>query len=295
MCLCDPEPVVRNFAIVVAALFIFSLPAASQTAECQTSATPISEQPAQFQPRATEILLGRTASAAYETLIKLLCVDTVQEYVNRITQTVARGSNARVPITIKVVDSNDVNALSFPGGFLYINSGLILAVENEAEIASIVAHEIAHVVARDGMREQAPALDAGRSTAVTPIHDGVDGIGQIDGYLISLKYLGSRRETEADYNGIRYLQKSGYSPRALITFLERMQSKERTDPSSILRMFQSHPPTTERIQRIRARIGYPSAIQNPVADAELQRIKEILLARVAIDRSRLQPVPSTSH
>jgi predicted Zn-dependent protease len=113
-------------------------------------------------------------------------------------------------------------------------------------------------------------------------------VGEIGGYLIPLNSVGARRETEADYNGIRYLQKSGYSPRALITFLDRMLSKEQTDPNSVLRMFQSHPPTRERIQRIGERIGYPPAIQNPVVDAELQKIKTII-------RNHLPQAPSTSH
>ena len=125
----------KSLAIVVAALFfaIFSTPAVSQTPECQTSASPAAEEAdtrSQPQPRALEISLGRRASAEYETAIKLFCDDTVYEYVNRIAQTVAHGSNVRVPITIKVVDSSEINAVSFPGGFLYINSGLILAVEN---------------------------------------------------------------------------------------------------------------------------------------------------------------------
>lgn len=293
----------RNLVIVTAAflLAIFAVPASSQTPECASS--PTSEQPArpegpgyenevdarsQVLPRAQEILLGRNASAQYETTIKLLCDDLVHEYVNRITQKVAGGSNVHVPISIKVVDSSEANAVSFPGGFLYINTGLILAVESEAEIASVVAHEIAHVVARDGMRAQAVVLEPGVSGGVSQLPDGVSGMVQIDGYLVPLNSVGARRETEADYNGIRYLQKSGYSPRALITFLDRMLSKEQTDPNSVLRMFQSHPPTKERIQRIGERIGYPPAIQNPLVDAELQKIKTII-------GNHLPQVPSTSH
>jgi len=294
----------KNIAIVVAGLVltIFSVPAASQTPECQTPPSPASAQSSraaepdsenrtgdrsQFQARALEILVGQRAAAEYETTVKLFCDDTVHEYVNRITQTVAHGSNVRVPVTVKVVDSSEANALSFPGGFLYINTGLILAVESEAEIASVVAHEIAHVVARDGMRRQTVVPDADSSTAVTPLPDGVNGMGQIGGYLIPLNNVGGRIETEADYNGIRYLQKSGYSPRALITFLERMLAREQTDPKSVLRMFQTHPPTRERIRGIGDRIGYPT--ESPGTDAELQRIKGI------IERSLPQPVPSTSH
>ena len=120
--------------------------------------------------------------------------------------------------------------------------------------------------------------------------DGVNGVGQIDGYLVALRNVGARRESEAVFNGIRYLQKSGYSPRVLITFLERMLLKEQTDPNSVLTMFRTHPPTRERIRSIGERIGYPSAVQKAVPDEELQKIK-----RIVMDRSGLQPVPSTSH
>ena len=286
-----------NFSIAAAALLllIFSLPAASQTPECQTlpgaasetdSESDASSRP-QLRARALEILVGRRASAEFETTAKLFCNDAVHDYINRITQTVARGSNVRVPVTVKVVDSPEANALSFPGGFLYVNTGLILAVESEAEIASVVAHEIAHVVARDGMRGQAVTLDTESSTPVTPLPDGVNSVGQIGGYLIPLNNVGARVETEADFNGIRYLQKSGYSPRALITFLERMLAKEQTDPKSVLRMFQTHPPTRERIRRIAERIGSPT--EKPPTDPEHQKIKEI------IGRSSPQQAPSTSH
>jgi predicted Zn-dependent protease len=283
----------RGFAIAAAALIlvVFSMPATAQTPGCGTPAASNESSPdarSQQLPRAVEIALGRKASVQYETTIQLLCDDTVHAYVNRIAQTVAGGSNVRVPITIKVVDSSEINALSFPGGFLYINSGLILAVESEAEIASVVAHEIAHVVARDGMRGQSLAQNPVLNTAATPT-DGENKMGQIDGYLIPLNNLGGRRETEADYNGIRYMQKSGYSPRAMITFLQRMLSKEQTDPKSVVRLFQNHPPTAERIRGIGERIGYPSATQTP-PDAELQSIK-----RIITDRSRLQQYPSTSH
>jgi beta-barrel assembly-enhancing protease len=284
----------RSFGIVVAVVFlvVFSVPAAGQTPECQTSASPTKPQldrRSEPQPRAAEILLGSKAAAEYESTIKLFCDDTVHAYVDRITQTVVRGSNVRVPIRVKIVDSSEVNALSFPGGFLYINTGLVLAATNEAEIAGVVAHEIAHVVARDGMRAQEVGQHPGINTGVTPSPDGATGVGQIDGYLVGLSNIGARRESEADFNGIRYLQKAGYSPRAMITFLERMLSKEQTDPS-VLRMFQIHPPTRERIRRIGERIGYPPAVQNAVADAELQTIKQIVT-----DRSGPPPVPSTSH
>src|SRR5262249_5634133 len=146
----------------------------------------------------------------YETTVQLLCDEHVHDYVNRIAQTVAGGSNVRVPITIKVIDSSEINALSFPGGFLYLNSGLILAVESEGEIASVVAHEIAHIVARDGMRGQNLAQNPVINTVVTP-SEAENNVAEVDGFLVPLNNLGGRRETEADYNGIRYLQKAGYN------------------------------------------------------------------------------------
>src|SRR5437870_12391363 len=99
------------------------------------------------QTKATEMNSGRQWSRRFERRAKLLKNGTVQEYFDRIAQNVGCNSDVQVLITIKIVDSNEINAISFPGGFLYYNSGLILAVDDEVELAGVIPHEIAQVVA----------------------------------------------------------------------------------------------------------------------------------------------------
>src|SRR5437667_11245175 len=176
------------------------------------------------QTKATEMNIGRQSSRRFERRAKLLTNATVQEYVDRIAQSVGRNSDVQVPITIKIVDSNEINAISFPGGFLYINSGLILAVDDEAELAGVIAHEIAHVVARDGMKNSF-YLGNGTSIVLPTVEVG-GGLGEAGGFLIP---RASPREMDADRRGIQYMQKAGYDPKALVTFLERMGVKGETE------------------------------------------------------------------
>lgn len=232
------------------------------------------------QTRAREMTIGRQASRRFERRAKLVKDAAVQEYIDRIAQNVARNSDCQVPVTIKIVDSNEINALSFPGGFLYISSGLILAVDGEAEIAAVIAHEIAHVVARDGMKDSRYLGTAGGSTSpiVSPSDGSAGGVTELDGYLIPLRFATSPRETDADSRGIQYMQKAGYDPRALLTFLQRMQVKEEAEASRVLTMFLTHPPTAERIRLAEERIGASASRSqpSPVTADELQKIKALL-------------------
>ncbi len=101
----------------------------------------------------TEIRMGKQYSMQVENSVKMVQDPVVNEYVNRIGQNLVRNSDAQVPFTIKVIDSDEINAFALPGGFFYVNSGLILAADEEAELAGVMAHEISHVCARHGMRQ----------------------------------------------------------------------------------------------------------------------------------------------
>jgi predicted Zn-dependent protease len=232
------------------------------------------------QTRAREMTIGRQASRRFERGAKLLKDATVQGYVDGIAQNVARNSDCVVPVTIKIVDSNEVNAFSFPGGFLYLTSSLILAVDDDSEIAAVVAHEIAHVVARDGMKNSRYLGTAAGSTPLIVAPGGAAATSNLDGYLIPLRVAESSRETDADDRGIQYLQKAGYEPEALLRFLLKMQAKEQTELESVLVMFQTHPPTAERIRLTQERIGTATSTSQPNADtaADLEKIKAIILA-----------------
>jgi beta-barrel assembly-enhancing protease len=230
------------------------------------------------QTRAREMTIGRQASRRFERQTKLFKNATVQAYVDGIAQNVARNSDCMVPVTIKIVDSDEVNAFSFPGGFLYLTRGLILAVDDDAEIAAVIAHEIAHVVARDGMKN---SRYLGTASGLSPIIVAPSGevrTSDLGGYLIPLRVEESPREIEADGRGIQYLEEAGYNPHALLRFLLKMQAKEQTELENVFVMFQTHPPTAERIRLVRERIGTGSTDQlNANTAVELKQIKAELL------------------
>ena len=253
-----------SFVCLIASLLITAAVASAQTID-------LNDMRVKVQTRAREMTIGRQASRRFERTARLVKDPAVLAYVDGIAQTVARNSDSAVPITIKVVDSTEVNAFSYPGGFLYINSGLIAAVDDEAEIAAVIAHEIAHVVARDGMRDS--RYLGTTSNGNSPI------VADSGGYLVPLRGVTSPRETAADSRAIQYLQKAGYDSTAIVRFLQRMQATEPAQFESVLVMFQTHPPTAERIRLVQEQIDHSApagTLKAPGAD-ELQKIKTIIL------------------
>lgn len=270
-----------TWAVGAMLAWCLSLPLAGQSQESTTLPDPrfnLNDMRVKVQTKAREITIGRQASRRFERRARVFHNGTVQEYVDRIAQNVARNSDVQVAITIKIVDSNEINALSFPGGFLYISSGLIVAVDDEAEIAGVIAHEIAHVVARDGMKNS-PYLGTGTASPIDLSSiEGTNGLGEVDGFLIPLKFLASPRERDADRRGIQYMQKAGYNPKALVTFLERMRATDETELNNVLAMFQTHPPTADRIRLIEEAIaaGQPATNSHTDTTTELQQIKLLI-------------------
>src|SRR5205809_289514 len=230
--------------------------------------------------KAREMTIGRQASRRFERQIKLIKDMDVLDYVNRIAQKVAASSDVMVPVTIKVIDSDTVNALSYPGGFLYVTKGLILGVDDESEIAGVIAHEIAHVVARDGMKNSS-YLGTGAAvnpSAIPSLEGNTDSVVEFGGFLIPKRFVAPPRETDADRRAIPYLQKSGYDPHGLLNFLQRMQGKDKTDPDNVWGLYQTHPPTADRIKLVEDQITALPAAAAPQADttAELKKIQSLL-------------------
>src|SRR5688572_26455800 len=153
-----------------------------------------------------EIALGRQLSAEIERQVKLVEDPTILEYINRVGQNLVRNSDAKVPFTIKVVESEEINAFALPGGFFYVNSGLILAADDEAELAGVMAHEIAHVAARHGTENAAKAQIVNIATIPLIFLGGPAGFGirQAAGFLIPLQFLqfSRKHESEADFLGL---------------------------------------------------------------------------------------------
>ncbi|HVW85013.1 MAG TPA: M48 family metallopeptidase [Bryobacteraceae bacterium] len=201
-----------------------------------------------------EIALGKQMAQEVERQAKIVDDPIIAEYVNRIGQNLVRNSDAKVPFTIKVIDSEEINAFALPGGFFFVNTGVLLNADNEAEMAGVMAHEIGHVAARHGTRQAtrgqiaqiasiAPALVLGGWTGYA-IYQGM-------GLAVPLGFLKFNRsmESEADLLGLEYIYKAGYDPTAFVDFFEKVQSQEKTRPGTMSKLFSTHPPTDDRIKK----------------------------------------------
>jgi predicted Zn-dependent protease len=199
-----------------------------------------------------EIGLGKQLAQEVERQAKVIDDPVIAEYVNRVGQNLVRNSDAKVPFTIKVLDTEEVNAFALPGGFFFVNSGLILKAESEAELAGVMSHEIAHVAARHGTKQATRGELANLMTIPLIFMGGWAGyaIRQGAGLAIPMGFLTFSRsfEREADYLGLQYLYKSGYDPTAFVDFFEKIQSLEKKKPGSISKVFATHPMSDDRIK-----------------------------------------------
>ncbi|HUB80910.1 MAG TPA: M48 family metallopeptidase [Bryobacteraceae bacterium] len=199
-----------------------------------------------------EIALGKQLAQEVERQAKVVDDPIIAEYVNRVGQNLVRNSDAKVPFTIKVLDTEEVNAFALPGGFFFVNSGLILKADSEAELAGVMAHEIAHVACRHGTR-QATKGDIAQIVSIPLIFMGGwtgYAIRQGMGLAIPMGFLAFSRgmEKEADYFGLQYMYKAGYDPTAFVDFFEKIETLEKKKPGSVAKVFSTHPMTDDRIK-----------------------------------------------
>jgi len=231
-----------------------------------------------------EIRMGKQYAMQVEQSVKLVQDPVVNEYVNRIGQNLVRNSDAKVPFTIKVIDSDEINAFALPGGFFYVNSGLILAADNESELAGVMAHEISHVCARHATRQMTRAQLANfASIPLIFIGGGIGyAIGSAASLALPLTFLSFSRgfEAEADYLGVEYMYKTGYDPESFIAFFEKVQAKEKKKPGSLAKAFATHPQTPDRITKSQEEINtiLPPRPEYIVDTSEFQHVKARLAA-----------------
>jgi predicted Zn-dependent protease len=234
----------------------------------------------------SEIKMGKMYADQIEKSTKFITDPVVTEYVNRIGQNIVKNSDCKVPFTIKVIDSDEINAMALPGGFFYVNSGLILNADEEAEMAGVMAHETAHVCAHHAAREMTRLNYA--QIGMVPVMifvGGWTGYGIYEGSSIAIPvaFMKFSREFEAqaDYLGVQYMYRAGYDPQAFITFFEKVQALEKRKPGAVAKVFADHPQTPDRILHSQEEIAriLPARDEYTVTTSEFDDVKA-RLARI---------------
>ena len=230
-----------------------------------------------------EVAMGRQLALEVEQQAKLVEDPIVTEYINRVGQNVVLHSDAKIPFTIKVIDSDEVNAFALPGGFFFVNKGLILAADSEAELAGVMSHEIAHVAARHAMENQGKMQAIQYGLLGTMIFGGgiASAIAQNAGgfaQLLSFLQFSRGAESEADVLGVQYLYASGYDPTAMSTMFEKLNSRNKKKPGTISKIFATHPQSTDRRDASLVLVSrFPEKEEYIISTSEFQRVKAHLL------------------
>lgn len=230
-----------------------------------------------------EVAIGRQLAMEVEQQAKMVTDPIVTEYINRVGQNLVLHSDAKIPFTIKVIDSDEVNAFALPGGFFFVNRGLILAADNEAELAGVMAHEIAHVAARHAMENQGKLQAINYGLLATIIFGGgiagavaqnAGGFGQ----LLSFLQFSRNAEREADTLGVQYLYAAGYDPTAMATMFEKLNEKNRKKPGTLAKIFSTHPQSIDRRDASLSLVArFPEREEYVITSSEFQRVKAHLM------------------
>ncbi len=239
-----------------------------------------------------EIALGRQLADEVDRWVRLVNDPLVTEYVHRVGQNIVLHSDARMPFTIKIIDSDDVSAFALPGGYLYVNRGLLEAADSEAELAWVMAHWIGHVAARHGLEQESVINMINYSLPWMFSQDGDDYVNPGCGVAIPMAFLKFWRgaEEEADQLGAQYMWASGYDPQAMGDFFEKLQLMEEAKPGTVTRIFSSHLMTGDRIAKVNRMVArFPDKPEFEPDSFEFSVIKARLLASLASKRSADSP------
>jgi|HubBroStandDraft_2_1064218.scaffolds.fasta_scaffold02347_4 predicted Zn-dependent protease len=230
----------------------------------------------------SDVKMGKQYSMMVDSTSKFVTDPVITEYVNRLGQNLVRNSDAQVPFTFKIIDSDVVNAMSLPGGFVYVDSATILAADGEAELAGVMAHEIAHVCARHATRQMTRSQYANFATIPLIFVGGGIGYGvyQAAGLALPLTFLSFQRgfEAEADYLGLQYMYKAGYDPQSFVSFFEKLEAMEKKKPGTLAKTFATHPQTPDRVAASQEEIAkiLPARAEYTVTTSEFEDVKSRL-------------------
>jgi len=284
--------------IVVAAIGAMALPIAAYAKDKKSDPDEIGNRDVgkgvNFYSLEKEIALGKQLAQELERETKFVDAPIPAEFVNRLAQNLARNSDAKVPVTAKVIDSDEVNAFALPGGFLYVNSGLILKAGTEAELAGALAHEIAHVAARHGTRQGSRGQLINIASLPLIFVGGWAGyaVRQGAGVAIPLGFLKFSRafEQEADLLGLQYMYRAGYDPTALIDFFEKLEAAEKRKPGTMSKIFASHPNVSSRVKATQQNVQelLKQQPQYVVTTSEFREVQQFL--EQSMNRRRNVPV-----
>jgi len=242
-----------------------------------------------------EIAIGKQYSMQIEHSSKMMTDPVINEYVNRIAQNIARNSDLKIPLTVKIIDAPEINAFALPGGFLYVQTGLLQAAEEEDQIAGVMAHEIAHVACRHWASQMTKATlmqYAMIPLIFTPMSYPIYiGVSQAMNFGVPMAFLKFSRsaEAEADYLGIQYMYKAGYDPTSYVAFFGKVIEQERRSPGSMPSVFADHPPTGDRIIKSEEEIKaiLPKREQYLVSTSEFDDVKS-RMQQVISNRKKLK-------
>jgi predicted Zn-dependent protease len=246
-----------------------------------------------------ELALGKQLAIEVEKQAKIVDDPIVAEYINRLGQNLGSNSDVTFPLTFKLIESDEINAFTLPGGYVFVNTGLLRLSGNEAELAAAIAHEIGHAAARHATRQASRNQLVGMGTIPLVIFGGPAGIAarQAVNMAAPMAFLRFSREfeTEADLLGIQYLWKAGYDPTAAVDLFEALESTEKRQPGSVGKLFRTHPLTPDRIEKTQKNIDklLPSRPEYVLNTSEYEGVRarlESLTAKVAgLDDSQNRP------
>jgi len=287
--------VYRQASIVVLICTLAALPVWGQTAaqpkgELKDKDNPlligkrdINKGQMNFYSVEKEVAFGRQMAMEVDRDSKHITDPVVLEFVNRVTQNIVLHSDAKIPFTVKVLDSDEVNAFALPGGFLYVNRGLIEAADSEAELAGVMSHEIAHVTARHGMEQYSKGTFINYASIPLLFFGGLPGyiVQQVAGLAVPLTFLKFSRgaEKEADRLGAQYMWAAGYDPQALSTFFEKLKAQDKKKPGTLSKLFSTHPYTGDRIKEVEKLVAkFPDRNEYQLSSSEFMDVKNRVLA-----------------